>query len=330
MSKLIVVFGGTGTQGGSVISAFLKDPNWKIRTITRDVTKLQSLALQEKGVEVVQGDIGNVDSLVAAVQGANAVYGVTDFWGPFFNPATQKQLAPGQTINKHCYELEVQQGKNIVDAVATIADTTLEVFVWSSLADVAKLSSGKYTWVYHFDSKAHVYDYIKEAYPNLAKKTSTYRPGQYAENWLSAGPFAPHKAEDGVYEQISNVGEEVIHPWTDTRGDTGKFVRALTQTSPEKHLMGVSQTLSYGDYLKIWGEVNGVPTRYVKITQEQFYGLLPSAAAKEFDEMNAFIAEFGYYGGEPGLLSPSDLKLDEQPITAKEWIKAQDWSKILK
>lgn len=285
----------------------MKDPNWKIRTITRDVTKPQAVALQKQGVEVVQGDIGNVDSLIAAVQGANAVFGVTDFWGPFFNPATQNKLAPGQSINKYCYELELQQGKNLVDAVATISNTTLDVFVWSSLADVNKSSNGKYTWVYHFDSKAHVYDYVKEKYPNLAAKTSIYQPGQYAENWLSGGPFSPRKAEDGVYEQVSNVGEDVIHPWTDTKGDTGKFVRALTQTSPGKNLKGVSQTLSYGDYLKLWGEVNGVPTRYVKISKEQFYGLLPPAAAQEFEEMNAFIAEFGYYGDESALLSPADV-----------------------
>ncbi|KAK9242344.1 hypothetical protein V1506DRAFT_90375 [Lipomyces tetrasporus] len=36
MSKLIVVVGATGGQGGSVISVFLKDKNFKVRGITRN------------------------------------------------------------------------------------------------------------------------------------------------------------------------------------------------------------------------------------------------------------------------------------------------------
>jgi uncharacterized protein YbjT (DUF2867 family) len=55
--KTIVVFGGTGGQGGSVIKALLKDPKmmevWKIRAITRDVSKPAAKALEEKGVEVI-------------------------------------------------------------------------------------------------------------------------------------------------------------------------------------------------------------------------------------------------------------------------------------
>ena len=55
--KLLVVFGATGAQGGSVIKAVLKDPKaageFKIRGITRDPTKPNAKALAEKGVETV-------------------------------------------------------------------------------------------------------------------------------------------------------------------------------------------------------------------------------------------------------------------------------------
>lgn len=55
--KTLVVFGGTGGQGGSVVKTLLKDPKmmeeWKIRAITRDVTKPAAKALEGKGVEVV-------------------------------------------------------------------------------------------------------------------------------------------------------------------------------------------------------------------------------------------------------------------------------------
>jgi NmrA-like family len=231
-------------QGGSVINTFLNDPTWKIRTITRNVTKPQSIALQEKGVEVVQGDLNNVETLIAAIQGANVVFGVTDFWEPFFNPATQEKLAPGQLINQYCYGVELQQGKNIADAVATIADTTLDLFVWSTLAHVKKWSNGKYTWVYHFDSKAEIYDYAKKSLPQLAKKTSSVLIGNYADNWISAPFTAPQKAADGVYELSTFAKAETLNPWVDTRGDTGKFVRALVQAPPGKDLLGVSEMVT--------------------------------------------------------------------------------------
>lgn len=55
--KLLVVFGATGQQGGSVITALLNDQKaagqWKIRGITRDPSKPNAKALQDKGVETV-------------------------------------------------------------------------------------------------------------------------------------------------------------------------------------------------------------------------------------------------------------------------------------
>ena len=55
--KTILVFGGTGGQGGSVIKTLLKDPKmtdeWHIKAVTRDVTKPAAKALTEQGVETV-------------------------------------------------------------------------------------------------------------------------------------------------------------------------------------------------------------------------------------------------------------------------------------
>ena len=55
--KLLVVFGATGVQGGSVIKSVLGDPKaaqeFKIRGITRDPSKPNAQALVAKGVECV-------------------------------------------------------------------------------------------------------------------------------------------------------------------------------------------------------------------------------------------------------------------------------------
>ena len=82
--KLIVVIGVTGTQGGSVARIFAKEPGWKVRGITRDVSKPSNGALRDLGIELVQADLDDPASLERAFKGANVVFSVTDFWYVFY------------------------------------------------------------------------------------------------------------------------------------------------------------------------------------------------------------------------------------------------------
>ena len=99
--KILVVFGATGNQGGSVINSVLQDPKtaneFKIRGITRDPSKPNAKALEKRGVECVAADINNADQIKAALKGAYAVFAVTNYW--------EKMDAP----------LEIKQGKTIAD-----------------------------------------------------------------------------------------------------------------------------------------------------------------------------------------------------------------------
>ena len=55
--KIIVVFGATGIQGGSVIKSLLIDPvlaaKFAVRAVTRDISKPAAQALLSLGAEVV-------------------------------------------------------------------------------------------------------------------------------------------------------------------------------------------------------------------------------------------------------------------------------------
>jgi uncharacterized protein YbjT (DUF2867 family) len=55
--KVLVVFGATGVQGGSVAKAILGDAkmreSWTVRGVTRDVSKASAKALNALGAETV-------------------------------------------------------------------------------------------------------------------------------------------------------------------------------------------------------------------------------------------------------------------------------------
>ena len=186
MTKLIVIVGITGNQGGSVAGTFLNDPSWRVRGLTRDTQSSASLALSAQGVQMVQADLHDPSSLTDVFRGANLVFSVTDFWKPYFEPVNRVcAAAQGKSIGRYAYELEFEQGKNIADAVARELDGLDDVgLIASTLCSARESSGGKYKELWHFDSKADVFPtYLKENYPGLATKTSYLHTGYFFTSW---------------------------------------------------------------------------------------------------------------------------------------------------
>jgi hypothetical protein len=125
-------------------------------------------------------------TLPSAFQNANVIFAVSDFWGIFGDPANAAK-AKDQPLNVWAANHEIEQLKSVIDAAAKVP--TLERFVFSSLSDATKWSRGKYTHVYHFDSKAKAEAYGRETYPELWKKTSIFQAGFFLSNYLSLPIF---------------------------------------------------------------------------------------------------------------------------------------------
>lgn len=166
--KLLTVVGGTGTQGLSIINAALKDGTYTVRATTRNPKSEKAEQLRARGVETVQADVGDEQSLVAAFRGSAAVFGVTDFFEPF------AKLGPEKAV-----EVESAQGINIARAAAKTA--SLEHFIWSTLPNGGRLTGGKYL-VPHFVAKNRVDDYIKQD-KALHAKTTFLWVGFYGNNF---------------------------------------------------------------------------------------------------------------------------------------------------
>lgn len=186
MSKLICVVGVTGNQGGSVALRFLKDTNYRVRGLTRNPASEKAQQLAAQGIEIVQAELEDVQSLEKAFAGANLIFSVTQYWEPFFRPdCREKAAAQGITCRKYAYNVEYQQGKNIADAAATVVDT-LEPngFLVSTLSHGETCSKGAFKTLYHFDAKADVFpNYVNEKYPALAAKMSCIQTGYFMTSY---------------------------------------------------------------------------------------------------------------------------------------------------
>ena len=182
MTKILTVFGATGQQGGSLIDYVLKNPElsslYHLRGITRDASKASATSLKERGVQVIQADLSDSQSLVSAVADSYAVFGVTNCMSLLRLIAFLLANNSIPDWDKGSAAIEIAQGKAIADAALAASVTLL---IWSSLPNVSRMTRGALTDVAHFDSKAEVEEYIR----NLPILSSFFMAGWYMQNHIS-------------------------------------------------------------------------------------------------------------------------------------------------
>lgn len=193
-----------------MVRTFSKISGWEVRAITRNPNSnaARALGIAIPGIKVVRTDLDDAESLKSEFDGANAIFGVTDFW----------QCMPmyRTTWNEACSLREFQQGKNIIDATAQTAPQ-LDRLVLSSLIDARKGSSGKYTWVWHFDSKAQFAKYLASKsgegasnYQTLLGKTSSVQIGYYLDNWKINPFYIPKKVRYLIDRSRSTISAVLV------------------------------------------------------------------------------------------------------------------------
>ncbi|KAJ7449044.1 hypothetical protein B0H11DRAFT_2161929 [Mycena galericulata] len=123
-TRIVSVFGATGTQGAAVVKALLKDGTFAPRAIGRDPDSESARKLKASGIEFVKGDSSDKASLVSALRGSEAVFA----------------------------------GKNIIDAAK---EAGVKFFIFTSLPSIKRISGGKYKNVLHYDQKEVVEEYLR-------------------------------------------------------------------------------------------------------------------------------------------------------------------------
>ncbi|PNY27047.1 NmrA-like family domain-containing protein 1 [Tolypocladium capitatum] len=319
--KLLTVVGGTGTQGLSLINAALEDGTYAVRATTRNAASDKAEALRARGVEVVQADVGDEQSLVEAFKGSAAVYGVTDFFEPFTKHGPEKAV-----------EIESAQGINLAKAASKTA--SLEHFIWSTLPNGGRLTGGKYL-VPHFVAKNRVDDYIKQDEALHAKTTFLWITF-YGNNFQYAA-FAPNLMKtSGSYVQLSTASPTTpILSIGSPLGNIGAFALAILRqprkTLPGRFVCAYVEETTAGKMLQDWGQVTGKRAVYVQTSLDDFsnvwpmWGLEMGVMMKMWDELRERI-----WTGEDGILTKDDLGLSaEGLVDAKGAMAEMDWKALL-
>ncbi|KAI1093238.1 NAD(P)-binding protein [Rostrohypoxylon terebratum] len=279
-SKVLLILGATGNQGGAVIDALLsraRDP-FTILAVTRDAKSpgAQRLAEKSPSIKLVQGNLNDVPSLF---QEARKVHS-QPIWGVY---SVQISMGTGVT-----YEGEITQGKDLIDK-SIKAD--VKHFVYGSVergGDEASWDNP--TPIPHFQSKYHIEQHLRDSTapgkPGESMGWTILRPVAFMDNLT---PGFPTKVF--VAALRNHLGNKPLQ-WVSPR-DVGVFaMKAFTE--PEKwnrRAVGLAgDQLSFEELSASFSRATGSP---VPVTY-WFLGSVLTYLATELSLMIRWFASDGY------------------------------------
>jgi uncharacterized protein YbjT (DUF2867 family) len=134
--NVVLVTGGTGSQGGATVTHLLAAKKVRVRVLTRNLESPKAKSLAARGVELVKGDFADVASLRTALAGVSAAFSVQQW--------TEKGGTAAEELN----------GKRFADAVKASGSPHL---VYSSAEGVERKSG-----LGHYESKWAIEQHIRD------------------------------------------------------------------------------------------------------------------------------------------------------------------------
>lgn len=221
---------------------------------------------------------------------------------------------------------EVDEGKQMIESAKRVG---VKLLLISSEPSITKASNGRLTKVVHFDSKAEISDYARQA----GVKFVEIYASAYMNNLTSF--VKPRPAGDGTYIWDGTWSETTSLPLIDTYHDFGLFVRLAIESEEfnpgdGKVISAYSEWVSVADQARILSEVTGKVVRYNRITDEQLRSSLaraglPPHAIDDMVDMFHFHEEYW----AKTYVHSNRNGLARQPRTFREYCEAEDWSTVL-
>jgi uncharacterized protein YbjT (DUF2867 family) len=245
-SRIILVAGATGTQGGAVARE-LAARGYRVRGLTRTPDSPASQALAKLGIEPVRGDFDDAASLDRAFAGAYGAFSVQQYRGVGT-------------------DAEIRQGKAFADAAKRAG---VKHFVYTSVAK-APLGTG----VPQFESKLEIENYVK----SLGLPFTIIRPASFMSG------FEEFRADAEQGEFSGPLPADLARVYIAPR-DIGRFA-AEAFDHPDEWLGRAEtiagEQISYANVAAAMGRVLGKPVRYRQIPWEEYKATAtPTAVARE-------------------------------------------------
>lgn len=245
-SRVILVSGATGTQGGAVARE-LVSRGYRVRGLTRNPNSESARALAALGVDMVRGDFDDPASLDRALEGVDGAFSMQQWRGVGVDG-------------------EIRQGRAFADAAKRAG---VGHFVYTSVL-YARLDSG----VPQFESKREIEDYIRD----LGISYSIIRPASFMSNLeadreaalsgIFRSPFPPEKARLHISPQ--DIGRFAAEAFDDPESWNGREIDIA------------GDRISYGDIATAMSRVIGSTVRYEPLSPEEYgSGASPADRARD-------------------------------------------------
>jgi NAD(P)H dehydrogenase (quinone) len=292
---LVLIYGGTGQQGGPVARQLLQVGR-RTRVLTRNAARAE--ALRVAGAEVAVGDLGDPASLEAPSEGAEAVF----FHSPLEFDA----------------DVGIAYGRNAIDAARSAG---IGLFVFDTSFPVPLSLTG----IAAIDIRYEIQTYLKRSgIPNII-----IRPPYYTENF--SYPFAA--PADVVHRGVLRyppMPRDVRVSWI-TMEDVGSLaVEALSRPELADAVfeVGGPEALTGDDVAERFAAILDRPVTYDPFSPDQYEQILNAAMGEPIG--TEVTKQVRYYADKPDLVSVSDIgavleKLPVRLTTLGEWAATVPW-----
>jgi uncharacterized protein YbjT (DUF2867 family) len=287
---LVLVYGGTGTQGTPVVEQLLSAGR-NVRVLTRHAPRAEHW--RSRGAEIVVADLGDPDSLAAANAGVSRV-------------VLQLPL-------QYDFDLHETYGRNAVDAAKSAG---VDLVVFNTSAQVIENTD-----VHAYQARQVVIDYLHAS----GVPSVVFRPTFYMEILL--GPWIrPAIVNDGIV--AFPLPADFPMSWISAAETAGYAVAALDRPdlAGREFDIGGPEALTGEDLAARFATAVGRPVQFVSITPDSYEQSLvsifgPTVAREVAAQVRCII---GLGSGAVNMESPRS-EFSVAPISLTDWIGRHDW-----
>ncbi|MEV3963813.1 NmrA family NAD(P)-binding protein [Nocardia sp. NPDC050193] len=268
-SEPVLVTGATGKQGGATVHALLA-AGVPVRAFVRDPDGERARAVATLGAELVQGDLGDRDSVVRAAKGARAVFSV--------------QMPP-LTAAGFDFDGEAAQGINLIEGAAAAG---VEQLVHTSVSGAGQhrelpgWAEGRWAATApSMEAKTAIQDRLRTAgfrYWTLLK------PGFFMENFLPSMAYLFPRGVAGGLVGVLKPDARLSLAAVDDIGAAAAAAVLAPERFDRVELELASDYLSMSEIAEVLTRALGTPVAAPDMTEEQAVaaGMPPMGAGLEF------------------------------------------------